>query len=263
MKAQHIARLESQLERLVEGTFTSLFGKKIHAQDIAVELARALEDGIKAAHGSDPRPLAPDQYLIYLNPDVHKHLLQHQPALVGNLSQYMVELANNAGYRMTNAPIIKILADANLDANHLVVSASHTNRPENSTAVMQRVEIEAQDRAPNNPQIIIDGGRTVQLGEPVINIGRGRENDIVIDDPYASRQHVQLRLRFGNYMLFDIHSQGGTFVNEVKIKEHLLRSGDVIRIGRTRLLYVEDDPQNEAQFDTTEIIDVVHQDDES
>ena len=261
MKAQHIARLETQLERLVEGTFTSLFGKKIHAQDIAVELARALEDNIKTAYGSDPRPLAPDQYLIYLHPDIQKYLLQHQPGLVGNLSQYMVELANNAGYRMTNAPIIKILADANLDANHLAVSASHTDRPENSTAVMQRVEIEAQDRAPNNPQVIIDGGRTVQLGAPVINVGRGRENDIVVDDPYASRQHVQLRLRFGNYMLFDIHSQGGTFVNEVKIKEHLLRSGDVIRIGRTRLLYVEDDPTSEAPFDT-EIIDAVHQDDE-
>ena len=35
MNDQHIARLEAQLERLVEGAFSQLFGKKFRAQDIA------------------------------------------------------------------------------------------------------------------------------------------------------------------------------------------------------------------------------------
>ena len=97
MKEQHIARLEAQLERLVESAFTHFFGKKIRAQDIAVQLARAMENGIEASSTDDTRPLAPDQYVIYMNPDVCQHLFERQPALPQVLSQHTVELASNAG----------------------------------------------------------------------------------------------------------------------------------------------------------------------
>ena len=49
MNHQHIARLEAQLEQIIEGAFVNLFGKRIQAQDIALKLVRAMEDAGAAA----------------------------------------------------------------------------------------------------------------------------------------------------------------------------------------------------------------------
>lgn len=252
MNEQNIARLEAHLERLVEGTFASLFGRSIRAQDVALQLARAMEDGVKAARGADTRPLAPDQYTIFTNQEALSRLLQRQPGLLQTLGQHLVELATSAGYRLINVPLVRFLPDPTLEANQVVVRAEHTNRPENSTAIMRRVELPPDVHTPRNPQVIINGERIIPLGEPVINIGRGRDNHIIIDDIYMSRHHVQLRLRFGVYVLFDVQSQAGTFVNNTPVKEHRLQSGDVIRVGRTQLVYIEDDPLSDSQADSSD-----------
>lgn len=256
MNDQHIARLEARLERLVEGAFANLFGKKIRAQDIALQLARAMEDGARIV-GTDPRPLAPDQYVIHVSPEVQKHLTDNQPNLIGALREYIVDLATSAGYRLSNVPVIKILSDARVEQGKLQVTASHTNRPENSTAVMQRVAIPDHEEPLRNPQLIIDGRQPIPLAKGIVNIGRHRDNDVIVEDRFVSRHHVQLRLRFGAYTLFDIESQSGTFVNEVRVREHRLQAGDVIRLGRTRIVYYEDDPLDDSQAGSTQGIDPV------
>ena len=57
----------------------------------------------------------------------------------------------------------------------------------------------------------------------------------------------KLRLRFGHYVLFDTQSYSGTTVNDVQVKEHILQTGDVICIGRTRLVYIEDSVAGDTQ----------------
>jgi hypothetical protein len=249
MNDQHIARLEAQLERLVEGTFNQLFGKRIRAQDIAIQLARAMENGALTGQPGDPRPLAPDYYAIQLNPTVCDYLLQQQPSLPQRLSEHMIELATEVGYRLSTMPTVEILPDKQLNVGTLVVSAQHIHKKHNTTAVMKRVEMPALPEAPRNPQLLIHGQFAVPLNRDLINIGRSRDNHIVVDDPSVSRHHLQIRLRFGHYVLFDTHSQGGTTVNDVLAKEHILQAGDVICIGRTRLIYMEDSALGDTQTD--------------
>ncbi|MBZ0288066.1 MAG: FHA domain-containing protein, partial [Anaerolineae bacterium] len=74
-------------------------------------------------------------------------------------------------------------------------------------------------------------------------IGRSHENDVILDDQHVSRFHAQVRLRFGHYVIFDADSASGTFVNDVRVREHRLQTGDVIRIGGTSLVYMQDDTQ--------------------
>lgn len=248
MNDQHIARLEAQLERLVEGTFNQLFGKKIRAQDIAMQLARAMEDGLLAGQRGDPRPVAPDYYVIYLNSEVRARLLEQQPMLTERLSDHLIELATDVGYRLSSVPTVDILASDDLSVGSLAVDAQHVNKKHNTTAVMQRVELPVVQNGPHNPQLLMHGQFAVPLNRELINIGRSRDNHIVVDDPSVSRHHLQLRLRFGHYVLFDTNSQGGTTVNDVPVKEHTLQSGDVICIGRTtRLVYMEDSALGDTQ----------------
>jgi pSer/pThr/pTyr-binding forkhead associated (FHA) protein len=88
--------------------------------------------------------------------------------------------------------------------------------------------------------VILDGERTISLREPVLNLGRRLDNQIIVDDPRVSRSHAQLRLRFGHYVVYDLGSTGGTFVNGKRIEECVLRPGDVISLGGVPVIYGED-----------------------
>jgi hypothetical protein len=248
MNIQHIARLEAQLEKLVEGTFTHLFGKHVRAHDIALELSRAMEDNAdrQQPQPGEQRPLAPDRYVIHVREDVRANLLSRQPSLPRILGEHLVELASNAGFRLNHTPTVEIQSDNSLRSGQLVVKAGHSSKKSSTTAIMQRVELSPAPGAPENPQLIIYGKPAIPLTEDVINVGRSRDNHIVIDDPAVSRYHLQIRLRFGRYTLFDARSQSGTYVNDVRISEYPLHAGDVIRIGNTQIVYMEDQPPGDS-----------------
>lgn len=249
MNDQNLARLEASLERLVEGAFAQLFSKAVRAQDIALQLARALETNTEPAVGADPRPLAPDEYTIALNPDDHSVLLEREPALADLLGQHLVDMAVDSGYRLASIPTIVFEADPLLNAGAVAVRAAHSTQVGNSTAIMERIDMPAAhpSEQPRNVQLIVNGTRTIQVHDAIVNMGRSRDNHIVLDDPFISRHHAQMRLRFGRYTLFDAESQSGTFVNDIRVREHRLQSGDVIRLGKMQIVYLEDDPGHESQ----------------
>jgi hypothetical protein len=244
MKDTHIAKLEAHLEKVIEGVFARFFGRKIRAQDVALQLARSMEDGLRVPGDDDIRRIAPDSYQIRLSTETQAHL-SHQAGLAALLSDHIVGLATQAGYRLDASPIIELLPDATLNNGEIRVTASHMVDAQNSTAVLVPVSMPATRDDLKAPQLVV-GNRTILLEEPLITIGRHPENLIVLDDPRVSRYHVQIRLRFGSYTLFDVQSRSGTFVNDVVTQEHTLQSGDVIRVGQTRLLYLEDDEDEQT-----------------
>lgn len=251
MNEKHIAQLESRLEQLVEGVFAGLFRRHINAHDIAVRLARGMESHLRVAQAEDARAIAPDKYTISLNPDVQKRLVKHRPDIAEILSQHLVELATQSGYRLLRPPEIILNSSIALAPSGVTVKVEHTDTTGNGTAAMQPVQLETKTNPPINPQLIINGERVEPITKAIINIGRNASNDIAINDPFISRHHIQIRLRFGSYTLFDANSKSGTFVNNVAITEHRLQPGDVIRIGDTQLVYmVDDSPDQSAPFAT-------------
>jgi len=80
-------------------------------------------------------------------------------------------------------------------------------------------------------------GERVQLGKPRIRIGGLGDNDIVVAGHDASRNHAELRVRGGRVHVWDLRSVNGTWVNERRIENVELQSGDVIRIGSEELRY--------------------------
>lgn len=75
-------------------------------------------------------------------------------------------------------------------------------------------------------------GKTFPLEVDVITIGREAGNTIVINDAEVSRKHTQLSLQGGKYVLTDIGSTNGTFVNGQRITgSHVLVPGEVISLG--------------------------------
>lgn len=71
----------------------------------------------------------------------------------------------------------------------------------------------------------------------VVTIGRSTQNDVVINDPYVGRNHLQIIQKDdGCFYVADFGSKNGTYINGRKVQgEVRLSSTDVVRIGNTTL----------------------------
>jgi len=241
MSANPIDKLERQLQDLIEGAFTRLFRRQINARDIALLLLRAMEDKAYLAQATETRPVAPDLYAIYLHPDNAARFLARYPDLLTRLARLLADLSRESGYLLLAVPEVSVLADSQLETHRARVTAEHSQASSVKTEKMAPVSPDEELRARmQNACLHIVGVGAVPLAKPVINIGRESSNDVVINDVFVSRHHVQLRRGLGVYMLFDVNSRGGTRVNDSVVSEHCLQDGDVIRIGQTELIYADD-----------------------
>lgn len=69
-----------------------------------------------------------------------------------------------------------------------------------------------------------------------LQIGRAVDNDLVVDDPLASRHHAEVRRDGQNWRLIDHGSANGTLINGVRVVNQLLQPGDTITIGDRQLV---------------------------
>ncbi len=80
-------------------------------------------------------------------------------------------------------------------------------------------------------------GQRFSLAKPTIIIGREVGNDVVVSDPQISRRHASLTWDGRQFIIQDLGSANGTFVNGVRLTApHVLQQGDVIGLGSTVLL---------------------------
>src|SRR5579871_3531774 len=88
-----------------------------------------------------------------------------------------------------------------------------------------------------------DGVQRVELDRERLSIGRLAYNDVVLPFAQISRQHAELRRINNQWWIADLHSTNGLHLNERRIQEHALRSGDnVLLAPGVTLLFVDEDP---------------------
>ena len=84
------------------------------------------------------------------------------------------------------------------------------------------------------PHIVVKGleeGVTQPFSEERITIGRRSDNQLVLDDDNISRQHVSIERSNGQYLVCDLGSANGTYLNDLRIDRAQLNDGDRLRIG--------------------------------
>ncbi|MEZ4510996.1 MAG: FHA domain-containing protein [Chloroflexota bacterium] len=82
----------------------------------------------------------------------------------------------------------------------------------------------------------------ILLNQPLMRIGRGTSNEIVLQDPEVSRQHAQITQRDGICYLDDLGSTNGTFLNTQRVIGTMaLEDNDTINLGESiQLLFVDE-----------------------
>jgi len=74
-----------------------------------------------------------------------------------------------------------------------------------------------------------------------LTLGRSETRDVVVPDPASSRHHCSVFFQDGQYILRDMGSANGVFINAYRVKESVLTDGDQLQIGNTELRFVLDD----------------------
>jgi hypothetical protein len=231
--------IEARLKELVESSAFLVAG---HQSEIffPAQLAAAVEAYLKKEVISDLEDF-PKSLLLEVPPGA---LEEWQEFPVADILQ---KLLQDAGMRVEIIPQIEIAGNEDLlaDEVHLrngLQKVLQLDKTASMPAISPQEDIFLGDTIPVNAFVIINGLETVLLTQPVVNIGRRLENDLVIEDQRISREHAQIRAVKGQYVIFDLNSSGGTFVNSVRISQQPLYPGDVISLAGIPLVYGEDNP---------------------
>lgn len=80
-------------------------------------------------------------------------------------------------------------------------------------------------------------GRDFRLDETT-TIGRDAvECDVILSDSKLSAQHARIRREGDEFILYDLASKNGTFVNENRVQRQILADNDIIVVGATKFVF--------------------------
>ncbi len=239
--------LEARLQNLIEVRLPSVLpGQKV--EDVVIrKLATAMHANLIIE--ANEVTIAPNVYTIIVNPQAAARW--QEPRLLETLIEVLKMAGQEAGFRFVSQPEITISTDKSISIKDASVLASH--RVEHmaetkGTPVEGASAPQESESIPENAFIIIEGVKVFPLHASVINIGRRMDNQLVIDDPRISRNHAQLRAIKGRFVLFDLNSTGGTFVNGQRASQTVLYPGDVISLAGVALIFGQDNPPHHAEL---------------
>jgi len=96
------------------------------------------------------------------------------------------------------------------------------------------------ERAPKHLAMLVEKARPDRKYDlkGTVNVGRARESQVCLDDVTVSRQHAWIKAEGEDFLVFDIGSANGTFVNDERIDApRRLENGDVVRFGEVELVF--------------------------
>jgi hypothetical protein len=235
---------EARLQSLLEGHLLKHLPGYRAEDGIAQHLAAALHGHLKKGTGVTQ---APNLYVIVAHPSTLTRW-QAKPRLLKELANALYVAGKEAGFKFSLKPTMTTTADASLSSNDLRVVASFSDECVDETqgiSLGNRPDPTAGE-PPSNAFLIIGGSQVFPLNQSVINIGRRMDNHVVIDDARVSRTHAQLRIVKDHFVLFDLNSSGGTFVNGQRAIQSVLYPGDVISLAGVSLIFGQDAPREKA-----------------
>lgn len=235
-------QLEAKLQKLVEDQLAGILpGVKLEDRVIQ-RLATAVRENI--VEQKDDRALAPNVFTLIVSTETSP--MWKEQSTISALKDIIMTASRDVGLKFVTQPSINITTDDTFSSDEIKVVASHKLQPVGDTQGVQmsttHEDIEEGENIPENAFLIIEGVKVHPLTEPVVNIGRRLENQLVIDDPRVSRNHAQLRAIKGRFVLFDLNSTGGTFVNGQRTSQTVLYPGDVISLAGVALIFGQDNP---------------------
>ncbi len=245
-----LQQFEDFVERMVEGSITRLFRSPIQPVEIERRLVRVMETQPTISAG---RTYVPNRYRVQLHPADYKAIAPQRALWEREIAEFIIGICQERNYTLVSRPIVTITGSAETPRRgiHIVATlqAAATGGldeleqgPLQPTAAIPIVRPHAAAPGHGGPAAtapsvclqVLNGdmaGAELRFTRPLITLGRELDNDAVIEDTRVSRHHAQLLFQHGRYILRDLGSTNGTFVNAQPIQSMMLTSGDRLSLG--------------------------------
>ncbi|NJP05157.1 MAG: DUF3662 domain-containing protein [Chloroflexaceae bacterium] len=236
-----LSRFEQFMESLVEDSVARLFRSPVQPAEIAKRLERAMESHQTI---SVRRVIVPNIYRVFLNP---RDFMAFQPIrkeVEREMANYLNELANERQFTMLEHPRVEMSEDSAVPRRTIQVVAETVERGSEGATQVMTATAQLQSSSQQNQRALLllettNGPHPIPLESTLLNIGRGLNNDIILEDTRVSRHHAQLRYKTRRFWITDLGSTNGTFINGERISEAALGDQDVISLGGLELLFRE------------------------
>lgn len=235
-----LARFESFMSNTVEGSVQRLFRSPVQPSEIARRLERAMESQQTI---SVDRVIVPAFYRAFLHPDDFRVFEPIQESLEREMANYLQELARERGFTLLEHPFVDVAPDPAVPRRAIQVVAEMSQAPGNAPHGVidgtQVIPMGGRDagrvQQQMTAQLVLDtpeGPHAFPLGLNLVTIGRGLNNDLIVEDPRVSRQHSQIRYKSRRFFIGDLGSTNGTYVNGTQVTtDQVLHDGDTVSFG--------------------------------
>ncbi len=243
-----IDEIEARLQNILEDHLPRYLPGYRAEDRISQQLASALHTNIKK---QAELSLAPNVFIIVGHPTTLTRW-RADPRLLEKLSEALVTVGNEEGLVFVTKPTVTTAADVSLRLDEIRILASFSGESIAETRGLPTGsrEVNPPEIVPSNAFLVLYGTKIIPLKVPVVNIGRRLDNQVIIDDPRVSRRHAQLRVVRNRFVIFDLNSSGGTFVNGQRINQSVLYPGDVISLAGISVVFGQDLPGRKSDDNT-------------
>lgn len=228
--------IEKKLETVFEGFFSQQFKSRLQPVEIAKKISALIDDErqIGPVH-----TYVPNQFNIFLSFTDYRLTEGLHKKLKAELKEYIQSYVDQNNYSLPGPPGLEILTNETLDTGQFLVTALFAEKPPTvNLDATQMLDSEELDQLTTEAYLKnLKTKAMLKLVGETVSLGRSKNNDIVIGDPSVSRYHAKIQRKGQSFLLFDLNSTNGTYVNEQKIKEARLNDGDVITFGQTSFVF--------------------------
>ncbi len=264
-----LARFERLMEQAVEGSLRRVFPTTLQPVQLAKAAARAMEEGrVVGLRGAE----VPNLYRLHLAPTDLERFGTYRQTLSRELAEYLIEYARDRGLRPIAEPSVALVGDVRVRKGRVRAEAQFADLPEDRRAEVEAAvggtrrlrlaELAATDARGSGRTDEADagGGATLWLsgGEvryalppewPLVRVGRAADNDLVVSQPRVSRYHAQLRQVESTWLVYDLDSTNGTFVDGQRVESsrpvRLSAASRSLRLGDVDLRVSDAEPPND------------------
>ena len=241
--------MKSRLD-LIENTIKSLFESETvifsWGDDQSVLLHKILEsiqEYLENFEGETKE--MPARFTIYLSSHDHRVIERKENYNIA-VENFISEIGAELGFSWTKKPTIEMITRNSLASGEIVVKTIATPAllgETNAVPVELKNFTREVDKGACTGYLIMEDESLFELIKPVTNIGRNSTNHLMLNDLRVSRTHAQIRAVGDEFIIFDIGSSGGTYINGERISQRKLKPGDVISLAGIKLIFTVEQPE--------------------
>ena len=211
--------LEHRLERIVDGVFRRS-SNSIRPIELGRRLIREMDDH-RSVDVKGQR-IVPNEFVVLLSADDHSGFADIEDALRTELVEACREYAREEGYHFMGPVSVELRIDNELRPGRFGIVSG----------------LKQTDPGTRPGTIVMPSGDRIPLDENSHTIGRLADCTVVISDGNTSRHHARITKSGSGFVIADLNSTNGTFVNGDRLTaDHRLVDGDIITVGSVGLRF--------------------------